>query len=131
VRQGDRLRLAANPRQVDSLPRAENGESRIFQDDEWYRLDRGNQANRANQANGGYPPNGEYPQDGGDGMNGLRRDVRPDDDYQPAGESLRDSAAGGIAEAGRTGVWRPRTLGRDAAVAPVDPGPARPEPRQA
>ncbi|HEY2580117.1 MAG TPA: antibiotic biosynthesis monooxygenase [Streptosporangiaceae bacterium] len=99
---------------------AENGDQRAQRDDDWYRLDRANQANDANQADSGYPPDGGYPQDGGDGMNGLRRvgrKSRLDDGYEPGADIDRDDAAGGDPDAGRTGVWQPRTLGTDTALA--------------
>jgi quinol monooxygenase YgiN len=56
-------------------------------------------------------------------MNGLRRGdrkTRPDDGYEPSRDMQRDDVAGGGPDAGRTGVWQPRTPGPDAA-----PGAAR------
>jgi quinol monooxygenase YgiN len=108
---------------------AENGDQQDFRDDDWYRLDRGNQANNANQANGGYHPNGGHPSDGGYGVNGLRRGdrkTRPDDGYEPSRDMQRDDATGRGPDAGRTGVWQPRTLGTDAALAAA-PETFRPE----
>jgi quinol monooxygenase YgiN len=119
--------------------------------------------------NGGYQPNGTHrPEagfrpDGGNEMNGLHggdsgrdpdqpsrldRGFQPQNGYQSENGHQPDDAAGGLddadAEAGvdRTGVWRPRGLGREAAAAGAaaaaggatsagPPGPADPEPARA
>jgi quinol monooxygenase YgiN len=84
-----------------SYPRqAENGGYRRYGDDDWYRLDRGNQSNGGY----GYPPNGGSRQNGGYGMNGLHqedREHRPGGGYQPEKDYQRDDAAGGLPD--RTG----------------------------
>jgi quinol monooxygenase YgiN len=86
--------------------RLENGASQRFGEDDWYRLD------RRNQANGGYPPAAGYGQDGGYAMNGAENgdgDHRRGDGYPPA----PGDEASSLPDADRTGVWQPRTLGRN------------------